>query len=115
VESTLYFVVAEGLTNVAKYAAAQHVLVTIRDGGEEVTVTVQDDGAGGAQVGAGSGLVGLADRLAVVDGELSVASPPGEGTLLSGRVPVPPPAGPPPSAQDPSVDVPAGLAPVAGG
>ena len=113
VESTLYFLVAEGLTNVAKYAGARHVLVTIRDDGGHVTVGVQDDGVGGAEVGAGSGLVGLADRLAVVDGDLSVSSPPGGGTRLTGRAPVPPPTESKPAA--PPLKAPASLTPVAGG
>jgi len=87
VEATLYFVVAEALANVGKYAHARQVQVTVRDGGNEVVLTVQDDGVGGADLGRGTGLLGLTDRLAVVDGTLEVHSPDGEGTLLTCRVP----------------------------
>jgi signal transduction histidine kinase len=88
VEASLYFVVAEALTNIAKYAHATQATVTaIQDEGL-VTVQVTDDGIGGADESRGSGLRGLADRVAVVDGTLSVMSPPGRGTTLTCEVPV---------------------------
>jgi signal transduction histidine kinase len=87
VESAAYFVVAEALTNVAKYAAASHVLVRAawRDG--ILTLEVSDDGIGGADPSAGSGLRGLVDRLAVIDGTLEVVSPTGGGTRLLAQIP----------------------------
>ncbi|MBI5106357.1 MAG: sensor histidine kinase, partial [Solirubrobacterales bacterium] len=87
VEATAYFLVAEALTNVAKYARATHARVEVFQGGGAVTVVVADDGVGGAAVGAGSGLRGLADRVAAVDGTLSIESPPGGGTRLQARIP----------------------------
>jgi signal transduction histidine kinase len=88
VEATAYFVVAEALTNIAKHAHATHaaVLVTIDDGVLEVEVG--DDGIGGARPD-GSGLVGLADRLAALDGHLRVESPHHGGTLVSAEIPLP--------------------------
>jgi signal transduction histidine kinase len=88
VEATAYFVVAEALTNVAKHARAGHAEVTalIEDGA--VRVQVRDDGVGGARPG-GSGLTGLADRLAVLHGHLWVESPVDGGTLVSAVIPVP--------------------------
>jgi signal transduction histidine kinase len=88
VEATAYFVVAEALTNVAKHARAGHAEVTavIDDG--TVRVQVRDDGVGGAQPD-GSGLTGLADRLAVLDGHLRVESPVEGGTLVAAAIPVP--------------------------
>lgn len=89
VEATLYFVVAESLTNVARYAAASAVDVRVHREGDVVTAEVVDDGVGGADVARGSGLRGLADRAAVVDGRLDVTSPAGAGTRVVCRVPVP--------------------------
>ncbi len=80
VEGTLYFVVAESLTNVAKYAHATRVSVTLQDGADTVSLEVVDDGIGGADSGGGSGLMGLADRVSVVNGTFTLHSPPGEGT-----------------------------------
>lgn len=87
VEAAAYFVVAEALTNVVKYARASCVDVRIRRENGEVLVDVADDGVGGVDVGAGSGLRGLQDRLAAVDGELDIDSPPGGGTRLRARIP----------------------------
>jgi len=89
VEATTYFVVAEALTNVAKHASAGRVEVVagIEDG--VLRVEVRDDGVGGAGPG-GTGLMGLADRLAVLDGRLDVDSPPGGGTRLTAEIPLPP-------------------------
>ncbi len=88
VEATLYFAVAEALTNVAKYAAASAAVVTVRRETEGVSVVVADDGLGGADPTRGSGLRGLVDRLAVVDGTVDVESPPGRGTRITCRVPL---------------------------
>ena len=89
VESTLYFTVAEALTNAARHARATRALVTIHDAGDQVEVSVEDDGRGGADPAAGSGLRGLADRLAAVDGQLDIVSSPGTGTTIRAVVPLP--------------------------
>src|SRR5215213_3842691 len=88
VELAVYFVVAEALTNVAKYAQATGaaVAITVADGC--VLVEVSDDGIGGADVAAGSGLRGLSDRVAALDGRLRVQTPPGEGTRLQADIPL---------------------------
>jgi PAS domain S-box-containing protein len=90
VESTAYFVVSEALANVAKHAQAGEAAVTIAATPDRLRVTVTDDGRGGAtpDLAGGSGLAGLADRVAAVGGTLSVASPPGEGTRLVVELPV---------------------------
>jgi signal transduction histidine kinase len=88
VEAAAYFVVAEALTNVVKYAQASAVDVDIRCTDGEVLVEVADDGIGGVDLAAGSGLRGLQDRLAAVDGELDIDSPRGGGTRLRARIPV---------------------------
>jgi signal transduction histidine kinase len=86
-EAAAYFVVAEGLTNVVKYANAQRARVTVRRHGDMLEVEVADDGVGGAQMDAGSGLRGLSDRLSALEGELRLDSRLGEGTRLSARIP----------------------------
>jgi signal transduction histidine kinase len=88
VEAAAYFVVAEALTNVVKYARASAVEVEVRCADGDVLVDVADDGVGGVDVAAGSGLRGLEDRLAAVDGRLAIDSPPGGGTRLRARIPV---------------------------
>jgi signal transduction histidine kinase len=88
VESTAYFVVSEGLANVAKYAQATHATVSVEQVDGSVEVEVADDGIGGADAAAGSGLRGLADRVAAVDGALTLDSPAGRGTRLRARIPV---------------------------
>ncbi|HEX5780304.1 MAG TPA: histidine kinase, partial [Solirubrobacteraceae bacterium] len=86
-DTAIYFVVAEGLTNVAKYARASSCSVSVRRADGVVEVSVADDGVGGADVGAGSGLRGLADRVGALDGRVVVESPPGEGTTLRVTIP----------------------------
>ena len=88
VESAAYFVVSEALANVAKYARANHASVTVRRSNGRVSVEVRDDGVGGADPGGGSGLRGLADRVAALDGTLAVESPAGGGTRLHAEIPV---------------------------
>jgi signal transduction histidine kinase len=88
IEAAAYYVVAEGLTNIARYAGATEARVEASVGDGRLTVTVTDNGHGGADPSAGSGLRGLMDRLAAIDGELSVSSPLGEGTTLSATFPV---------------------------
>jgi signal transduction histidine kinase len=88
VEAAAYYVVAEALTNVAKYAdaTAARVEVARRDG--RAVVTVSDDGVGGADPGRGSGLRGLRDRVEALDGTLRVSSPPGGGTEVVAEIPL---------------------------
>jgi signal transduction histidine kinase len=87
IEAAAYFVVAEALTNIVKYARATEAHVEIRREGDLVSVSVLDDGVGGARIGAGSGLRGLQDRLAALDGTLMIESPRSGGTRLSARIP----------------------------
>ena len=89
VATAAYFVVSEALTNVAKYASANAATVTVARAGDAVEIEVRDDGVGGADAGAGSGLRGLADRVGALDGTLAVDSPPGAGTVLRARIPLP--------------------------
>jgi signal transduction histidine kinase len=87
VEATAYFVVAEALTNVAKHAQAEGAEIVARVADGCLCVEVRDDGTGGARPD-GSGLVGLTDRLAVLNGRLRVESPAGGGTLVAATIPV---------------------------
>jgi len=87
VEATAYFVVAEALTNVAKHARAERAAVTARIEGGTLRLEVRDDGVGGARP-EGSGLVGLADRVAALDGRLRVESPADGGTLVAAAIPL---------------------------
>jgi signal transduction histidine kinase len=87
VEAAAYYVVAEALTNVAKYASANAASVTVTSRNGRVLVEVRDDGVGGADPVRGSGLRGLADRVEALGGTLAVESPPGEGTRLRAEIP----------------------------
>ena len=89
IEATAYFVVSEALANVAKHAMASEAEVTIRKRPGRLVVKVSDDGAGGARTEKGSGLRGLADRVASAGGVLRVDSPPGSGTRLEADIPCP--------------------------
>jgi signal transduction histidine kinase len=87
VEAAAYFVVSESLANVAKYAHASTVRVSVtrRDG--NAVVDIEDDGVGGADPASGSGLRGLSDRVQALDGQLRVESPPGHGTRIHAEIP----------------------------
>ena len=87
VELAAYFFVSEALTNVAKHARATHATITIAREQGSLRVTVADDGIGKANASRGSGLGGLADRLAALDGTLAVHSEPGAGTTLVATIP----------------------------
>ena len=87
VEAIAYFVVAEALTNVAKHAGATKAAVVVRRWNGTMRVVVTDDGVGGADPAAGTGLRGLADRVSGVDGSLHVVSPPGGPTVLTVELP----------------------------
>jgi signal transduction histidine kinase len=88
VEATAYFVIAEALTNTVKHAGAASVQVRAVDDGDALRLEVRDDGVGGADPGRGSGLVGLADRAAAFGGSIAVASPRGQGTSVTVRLPL---------------------------
>lgn len=88
IETAAYYVVAEALTNVAKYARASHATVRVVAEEGQVVVEVRDDGAGGADPLSGSGLLGLGDRVEALGGSLWVESPPGEGTLVRAVLPL---------------------------
>jgi PAS domain S-box-containing protein len=87
IEAAAYFVVAEALTNVARYSGASSATVALTRDGDRLVVEVRDDGRGGADPQRGSGLRGLADRVAALDGTLELESPPGEGTVVRAVIP----------------------------
>ena len=87
VEVAAYFVVAESLTNIAKYARAEHASVSVQRRNGHAVVEVRDDGVGGADPSAGTGLRGLAERLTIIDGRLEVVSPHGRGTIVRAEIP----------------------------
>ncbi len=86
-EIAAYFVVAEALTNARKHASARHVAVHVWVEGEQLIAQVLDDGVGGADPSAGSGLVGLRKRVAALDGTLAVSSPAGGPTRVRAEIP----------------------------
>jgi signal transduction histidine kinase len=87
IEAAVYFVVSEALANAAKHSGARLVEVSVRREGVNLLVDVRDDGIGGAVTGAGSGLVGMTDRVAVLGGVVKVASAAGAGTLVHAEIP----------------------------
>jgi signal transduction histidine kinase len=88
-EANAYFIVAEALTNAVRHAdaASGHIAAVVD--GNVLRVEVRDDGVGGARSEGSSGLLGLRDRAAALNGELSVDSPPGEGTVVVATLPIP--------------------------
>jgi signal transduction histidine kinase len=88
VEAAAYFVIAEALTNVVKYANASSATVSVRRVNGHAEVEVRDDGVGGADPGRGTGIRGLVDRVGALDGTLALDSPPGSGTTLRAEIPV---------------------------
>ena len=92
VETTAYFVVAEALTNVVKHAHATGARVRVTGDRSQLVVEVSDDGVGGADPRAGSGLTGLSDRVDALNGTLTVTSAAGAGTILRVTLPLPGPA-----------------------
>jgi signal transduction histidine kinase len=87
VEAAAYFVVAEALTNVARYSGASSAVVALSVYAGRLYVEVRDDGRGGADPVRGSGLRGLDDRVCALDGSLELVSPPGEGTIVRASIP----------------------------
>jgi signal transduction histidine kinase len=91
-EVAAYYVVSEALTNVAKHAQASSVEICVRVHDSQLELMIRDDGVGGATTGAGSGLIGLADRVEAIGGRIQIISPPGEGTTLNVTLPCAPAA-----------------------
>jgi PAS domain S-box-containing protein len=89
-ESTLYFVTAEALTNVARHSGASSAEVVLRREPRAVTVTIRDDGNGELDERRGSGISGLRDRVEALGGTFSATSTPGRGTVIAARLPVEP-------------------------
>jgi signal transduction histidine kinase len=87
IELTAYFVISESLTNITKYAAASRAWVSVTQKNGRLLLEVGDDGVGGADVGRGSGLRGLADRLDAIEGRLYIESEPGRGTTVRATMP----------------------------
>jgi signal transduction histidine kinase len=87
VEAAAYFLVSEGLANVAKHASATTVRLRVERDGRMLLVDLADDGVGGADPRLGSGLSGLADRVHALDGTVAVESPPGAGTAIHAAIP----------------------------
>jgi PAS domain S-box-containing protein len=87
VEAAAYFVVSEGLTNIARYAEANQAWVSVEEVGGRLVVTIRDDGVGGVELEGGSGLQGLRDRLSALNGTLDIDSPAGAGTRLQAELP----------------------------
>ncbi len=87
IEAAVYFVVAEALTNVTKYSGAEHVSVGLSKRGETLVITVEDDGRGGAEEEAGSGLTGIRQRAEAFEGSFAMTSPPGGPTTLRVELP----------------------------
>ncbi|MFE7761576.1 PAS domain S-box protein [Streptomyces sp. NPDC057438] len=91
VEVAAYYVISESLTNAVKHARASVVTVAGQERSGVLELVIRDDGAGGAEPGKGSGLIGLIDRVEAIGGRLTLTSPPGDGTTLSVRLPPTPP------------------------
>jgi signal transduction histidine kinase len=90
VEAAIYFLCSEALTNVAKYADASHATVSVSTNGGQLLVDVVDDGVGGANLSAGTGLRGLADRIEALGGHLRLKSAAGTGTRVMAEIPLSP-------------------------
>ena len=88
IETIAYFCVAELLTNIARHSGATRAAVDVDGRGGWLRLRVSDDGHGGARIGAGTGLSGLADRVRTVDGRLDVDSPDGGPTMITVDIPV---------------------------
>jgi signal transduction histidine kinase len=88
IEVAAYYVVSEALTNAAKHARASVVHVAVEERGDRLHLSIRDDGVGGADLGRGSGLIGLRDRAEALGGSIEVSSPPGQGTLIIVQLPL---------------------------
>jgi signal transduction histidine kinase len=90
IEAVGYFIVSEALANVAKHANANQADVDVRHTGKTLRITVTDDGIGGADASRGTGLTGLAQRAASVDGDVRITSPQGGPTTIRVEIPCAP-------------------------
>jgi signal transduction histidine kinase len=115
VEAAAYFVVAEALTNVSRYAEAHEVRVRIAAEADRLIVTVTDDGVGGADPASGSGLRGLDDRVSAIGGTFAIASAVGSGTSVVADLPLEPAPIAEPTAPGPAAERAADMSPVAVG
>jgi signal transduction histidine kinase len=88
VEVAAYYVLAEALTNAAKYAQASEVTVGVQAEGSYLHLSIRDDGIGGADAANGSGLTGLVDRVEALGGQMTISSQPGCGTSLAVKIPL---------------------------
>jgi signal transduction histidine kinase len=89
VELAAYFIVSEALTNADKHAAASAVRIRVARDDEVLRLEIADDGRGGADAAGGTGLHGLAERVDALGGRFEIDSPPGVGTRVSARLPLP--------------------------
>jgi signal transduction histidine kinase len=87
-EVAAYYVVAESLTNATRHAEASSVDIDVTTKESELTLSIRDDGVGGADSSKGSGLIGLIDRVEALGGDLWIQSPPGGGTALRVTIPI---------------------------
>jgi PAS domain S-box-containing protein len=88
IETAVYYVISEALANAAKHARASEISVVLTTSRSEIRAIVEDDGGGGAEASAGSGLVGLIDRIEALGGKVALHSPPGHGTRISIEMPL---------------------------
>ena len=89
IEVTAFLLVAEALRNAVEHSRAETVTVAVEDDGDTVVVEVRDDGVGGADPTRGSGLTSVQDRVDIAAGSLTITSPPGQGTVVRARLPLP--------------------------
>jgi signal transduction histidine kinase len=87
VETAGYYLIAEALTNISRYAQATRAWITITHGDGLARIEICDDGIGGADPDRGTGLSGLADRIGALDGRLAIDSPSGRGTTIAAEIP----------------------------
>jgi PAS domain S-box-containing protein len=87
-ETAVYYVVSEALANAAKHARAAQISVVLTTSAGEIRASIEDDGSGGAEASAGSGLVGLIDRVEALGGRFALDSPPGRGTKIAIELPL---------------------------
>jgi PAS domain S-box-containing protein len=87
-ETAVYYVISEALANAAKHSRASEISVVLTTSRSEIRATIEDDGRGGAEASAGSGLVGLIDRVEALGGRFALDSPPGHGTRMSIKMPL---------------------------
>ncbi|MDT7700442.1 MAG: hypothetical protein QOJ30_2767, partial [Pseudonocardiales bacterium] len=90
IEVAAYYVVSEALTNTTKHARASYASVAVEQRDTQLHLSIRDDGVGGADPAAGSGLIGLRDRVQALGGTIEVSSRPGDGTAILVELPLQP-------------------------